>query len=96
MLYATGGISYEGLSPAQRRVYGSRRRAVLLHAPPYKDPDSLTAVSEKRPAAGSTDLNVSGHESVAWRERNHTFRSIATFEDGNYSSIEATMIGYCF
>jgi putative ABC transport system permease protein len=56
----------------------SLMNAVLLRPLPFHDPDRLVRVYEQRANDGNRG-EVSGHEFVAWRERNHTLAGLALF-----------------
>jgi len=49
--------------------------AVLLQPLPFREPDRLVRVYERR--SGSGESNVSGHEYVAWRDRNRTLSGLS-------------------
>src|SRR2546423_14418575 len=51
--------------------------AVLLRPLPFKDPDRVTMVWERRANSHGSNLPVSGHEFVAWKERSQTFDALA-------------------
>src|SRR5262245_14992430 len=57
----------------------SLARAVFLTPLPFKDPDRLVAIDERRPSSRATDIPISGHEFAAWREQNHVFEEIALY-----------------
>jgi len=60
---------------------------LLLKALPYKDSDRLVVVWENRPARGEDQMNVSGHEFVAWNEQNNVFDRMAAFSYENLNLI---------
>src|SRR5262249_55873118 len=51
--------------------------AVLLRPLPFKDPDRIVVVWERRANSGAADLPVSGHEFFAWRQRSHSFAALS-------------------
>ena len=57
----------------------SLARAVFFTPLPFKDPDRLVAITERRPSSRATDIPISGHEFAAWREQNHVFEEIALY-----------------
>jgi len=57
----------------------SLARAVFVSPLPFKDPDRLVAIDERRPSSRATDIPISGHEFAAWREQNHVFEDIALY-----------------
>ena len=54
-------------------------RAVFVNPLPFKDPDRLVAIAERRPSSRDTDIPVSGHEFAAWRDQNHVFEQMALY-----------------
>jgi putative ABC transport system permease protein len=57
----------------------SLARAVFVTPLPFKDPDRLVAIAERRPSSRATDIPISGHEFAAWREQNRVFDEIALY-----------------
>ena len=57
----------------------SLARAVFLNPLPFKDPDRLVAIAERRPGSRNTNIPISGHEFAAWREQNLVFEEMALF-----------------
>jgi putative ABC transport system permease protein len=57
----------------------SLARAVFLTPLPFKDPDRLVAIDERRPSSRTTDIPISGHEFAAWSEHNRVFEEIALY-----------------
>src|SRR3954463_6060195 len=57
----------------------SLARAVFINPLPFKDPDRLVAIAERRPGSRTTNIPISGHEFAAWRERSHVFEEIALY-----------------
>src|SRR5262249_56034486 len=43
--------------------------AVLLRPLPFKDPDRLISIWERRDSSNDANLPISGHEFVAWRDQ---------------------------
>lgn len=54
--------------------------AVLFRALPFKEPDRLVSVWERRPNSGDANLPISAHEFMAWRERSHSFEGLALIQ----------------
>src|SRR5215471_4997574 len=54
--------------------------AVLLRPLPFKDPDRLVLVWERRANSGTADIPISAHEFAAWRERSHSFEAMALLQ----------------
>ena len=54
--------------------------AVLLRPLPFKEPDRLAIVWERRANSGDANLPVSGHEFAAWSERAKSFEAITMFQ----------------
>src|SRR6267378_5066558 len=54
--------------------------AVLLRPLPFKEPERLVMVWERRPNSGAANLPISAHEFVAWKERAHSFESLTLFQ----------------
>jgi putative ABC transport system permease protein len=52
---------------------------VLLRPLPFKDPDQLVVVCERRASSGAANLTVSGHEFLGWREQNHVFDKVVVY-----------------
>lgn len=57
----------------------SLARAVFFSPLPFKDPNRLVAIDERRPSSRTTDIPISGHEFAAWSEQNHVFEDIALY-----------------
>jgi putative ABC transport system permease protein len=57
--------------------------AVLLRPLPFRQPDRLAVVWEKRPATGQNENTVSGPEFLQWKDQNQVFDATAAF---NYST----------
>jgi putative ABC transport system permease protein len=51
--------------------------AVLLRPLPFKEPDRLVMVWERRPTSGDVNLPVAAYEFAAWRERARSFERLA-------------------
>src|SRR2546423_3202003 len=51
--------------------------AVLLRPLPFKNPDRVMMVWERRPNSHAANLPVSGHEYAAWKERSQSFDALA-------------------
>ena len=54
--------------------------AVLLRPLPFKDPDRLMFVWERRVNSGRANLPVSGHEYAAFKERSNSFEALTLFQ----------------
>jgi putative ABC transport system permease protein len=54
--------------------------AVLLRPLPFEEPDRLVMVWERRSNSGETNIPVSGHEFIGWRERSRAFESLAIIQ----------------
>jgi len=54
--------------------------AVLLRPLPFKEPDRLAIVWERRANSGDANLPVSGHEFAAWSERAKSFEAITMLQ----------------
>src|SRR5262249_28988807 len=59
--------------------------AVLLRPLPFKDPDRLMVVWERRASSGSADLPLSGHEYAAFKERTTSFEALTLFQSNGYN-----------
>ncbi|HKP86337.1 MAG TPA: ABC transporter permease [Blastocatellia bacterium] len=58
---------------------------VLLRPLPFKDPDRLVMVWERRSSSGDANIPISGHEFAGWREQNHVFEQTATYTAGDFN-----------
>jgi len=56
--------------------------AVLLRPLPFKDPDGLVFIRERRPSSGAVNLPVGGREFFAWAEQNNVFERMAVYTQG--------------
>src|ERR1043165_9845571 len=54
--------------------------AVLLRPLPFKDPDRLMVVWERRASSGSANLPLSGHEYAAFKDRSKSFEAITLIQ----------------
>src|SRR2546423_3450388 len=59
--------------------------AVLLRPLPFKNPDRLMMVWERRENSHAANLPVSGHEFVAWKERSHSFDALALIQPDGFN-----------
>ncbi len=59
--------------------------AVLLRPLPFKDPDRLMVVWERRENSGRANLPLSGHEYAAFKERTPSFESLALIQPNAYN-----------
>ncbi len=57
----------------------SLARAVFYNPLPFRVPDRLVALAERRPGSRSANLPISGHEFAAWQEENRVFDQMAIF-----------------
>ena len=53
--------------------------AVFFNPLPFKDPDRLVAIHERRPSSRDANIPISGHEFAAWRDQNHVFEEMALY-----------------
>ena len=56
--------------------------AVLLSPLPFKDPDHLVMIRERRPSSADANIPIAGREFLAWKEQNHVFEQIAIYTQG--------------
>ncbi|HEX6716849.1 MAG TPA: ABC transporter permease [Pyrinomonadaceae bacterium] len=54
--------------------------AVLLRPLPFKDPDRLMVVWERRANSGRANLPLSGHEYAAFKDRSQSFEALTIFQ----------------
>ena len=54
--------------------------AVLLRPLPFKDPERLVDIYERRANSGRANLPISGHEFAAWQQRSHSFDAITLIQ----------------
>ncbi|HEY6805733.1 MAG TPA: ABC transporter permease [Pyrinomonadaceae bacterium] len=54
--------------------------AVLLRPLPFKDPDRIVSIYERRANSGAANLPVSGHEFAAWQQRTHSFAALTLIQ----------------
>ena len=59
--------------------------AVLLRPLPFKAPDRLMVVWERRTNSGSANLPLSGHEYAAFKERNNSFDAVALVQPNSFA-----------
>ncbi len=59
--------------------------AVLLRPLPFKDPDRVMMVWERRANSGEANTTISGHEFVAWREQSNAFERMAIIRGGDFT-----------
>jgi putative ABC transport system permease protein len=57
----------------------SLARAVFYNPLPFKDPDRLVAIAERRPSSRNSNIPVSGHEFAAWKDENTVFDNLAIY-----------------
>jgi len=54
--------------------------AVLLRRLPFKDPERLVSIYERRANSGEANLPISGHEFAAWQKRTHSFEALTLIQ----------------
>ncbi|HTG94591.1 MAG TPA: ABC transporter permease [Pyrinomonadaceae bacterium] len=54
--------------------------AVLLRRLPFKDPERLVSIYERRANSGEANLPISAHEFAAWQERTHSFEALTLIQ----------------
>ena len=59
--------------------------AVLLRPLPFKDPDRLMVVWERRENSGRANLPLSGHEYAAFKERTNVFEALTLFQPNAFN-----------
>ena len=59
--------------------------AVLLRPLPFKDPDRLMVVWERRENSGRANLTLSGHEYAAFKERTNVFEALTLIQPNGYN-----------
>jgi hypothetical protein len=59
--------------------------AVLLRPLPFKDPDRVVMVWERRANSEGVNTAVSGHEFVAWREQSRAFERMALIRGDGFT-----------
>src|ERR1043166_8116715 len=59
--------------------------AVLLRPLPFKDPDRLMMLWERRANSGHANLPLSGHEYAAFKERSNAFEDITLIQPNAYA-----------
>ncbi|SRR6266404_2024749 len=59
--------------------------AVLLRSLPFKEPDRLVMVWERRASSNDSNLPVSAHEFVAWREQARSFEKMAIIRGDGFT-----------
>src|SRR6185295_12958069 len=59
--------------------------AVLLRPLPFKDPDRLVMVWERRAASNDANLPISGHEFAGWRDEASSFESLAFIRPAGFN-----------
>lgn len=58
---------------------------ILLRPLPYPEPDRLALLHETAFKRGITQMSISFPNFLDWRERNHVFEDIATYQGANFS-----------
>jgi len=59
--------------------------AVLLRPLPFKDPERLMMVWERRANSGRANLPLSGHEYAAFKERSKSFEALTIFQPNGFN-----------
>jgi putative ABC transport system permease protein len=59
--------------------------AVLLRPLPFKDPDRLMVVWERRTNSGRANLPLSGHEYAAFKQRTTSFEALTLFQPNGFN-----------
>jgi putative ABC transport system permease protein len=59
--------------------------AVLLRPLPFKDPDRVMVVWERRANSGRANLPLSGHEFAAFKERAHSFEALTLIQPNGFN-----------
>src|SRR5919205_3979032 len=59
--------------------------AVLLRPLPFKDPERLITVWERRANSGSANLPLSGHEYEAFKEHGNSFEALTLFQPNGFN-----------
>ena len=59
--------------------------AVLLRPLPFKDPDRLMVLWERRENSGRANLHLSGHEYAAFKERTSVFEALTLIQPNGYN-----------
>jgi len=59
--------------------------AVLLRPLPFKDPDRLMVLWERRDNAGRANLPLSGHEYAAFKERTNVFEALTLIQPNGFN-----------
>ena len=58
---------------------------VLLHPLPYRQPEQLVLVTESLPAMSADEVGVSAGEYLDYRDRNHSFSQVASYESAGFN-----------
>ena len=59
--------------------------AVLLRPLPFKDPEQLISVWERRANSGAANLPLSGHEYEAFKEHSNSFAALTLFQPNGFN-----------
>lgn len=54
--------------------------AVLLRPLPFKNPERIVSIYERRANSGEANLPISGHEFAAWQQRTHSFEALTLIQ----------------
>ena len=54
--------------------------AVLLRPLPFKNPERLVSIYERRANSGEANLPISAHEFAAWQQHTHSFDAITLIQ----------------
>lgn len=58
---------------------------VLLRPLPYREPERLVVVTESLPAMSADEIGVSASEYIDYRDRNHSFSQVASYETAGFN-----------
>jgi putative ABC transport system permease protein len=59
--------------------------AVLLRPLPFKEPERLVSIWERRASSNEANLPISGHEFAAWRDRSQSFDGLSIFQGAGFN-----------
>lgn len=59
--------------------------AVLLRPLPFKEPERLVVIWERRASSNDANLPISAHEFVAWREQARSFENLAIIQPSGFN-----------
>jgi putative ABC transport system permease protein len=58
---------------------------VLLRPLPFKEPDRIVTVWERRKNSGTANIPISGHEFVAWKDRTQSFEALTLIQTDGFN-----------